>query len=132
MKLIVQVKLEPTPVQAAALESTLHACNEAATWASEVAFDKGVKRNFALREHTYGEIKARWNLGAQAAQHVIKKACDAYATLRANLRAGNLGRPGSQRYRRATEKPIAFRPEGAQPYDDRMLSWQIGERRVSI
>ena len=63
MKLIVQVKLEPTPMQAAALESTLHACNEAATWASEVAFDKDVKRNFVLREHTYGEIKARWNLG---------------------------------------------------------------------
>ena len=91
-----------------------------------------MKRNFALREHTYGEIKSRWNLGAQAAQHVIKRTCDAYATLRANLKAGNLGRPGSRRYRRATEKPIAFRPEGAQPYDDRMLSWQIGERRVSI
>ncbi|MFE4823513.1 hypothetical protein ACFRFU_45465 [Streptomyces sp. NPDC056704] len=25
-----------------------------------------------------------------------------------------------------------FRPEGAQPYDDRMLSWQIAERRVSL
>jgi len=119
-------------MQAAALESTLHACNEAATWASEVAFDKDVKRNFVLREHTYGEIKARWNLGAQAAQHVIKRTCDAYATLKANLKAGNLGKPGSKRYRRATGKPITFRPEGAQPYDDRMLSWQIPERRLSI
>ncbi|MFF7307926.1 RNA-guided endonuclease TnpB family protein [Streptomyces sp. NPDC008137] len=132
MKLIVQVKLLPTPVQAAALEATLQACNEAATWCSRVAFNKDVKRNFALREHTYGEIKARWNLGAQAAQHVIKKVCDAYATLKANLRAQILGRPGSKRHRWATEKPIAFRPEGAQPYDDRMLSWQIPERRVSI
>ncbi|MBA4867416.1 transposase, partial [Streptomyces sp. PSKA54] len=84
------------------------------------------------REHTYAEIKARWGLGAQAAQHVIKKVCDAYATLKANLKAGNLGKPGSKRYRRAVEKPIAFRAQGAQPYDDRMLSWQIGERRVSI
>lgn len=50
VKLIVQVKLLPTPEQAAALEATLHACNEAATWASRVAFDKDVKRNFALRE----------------------------------------------------------------------------------
>ncbi|MEV6941468.1 transposase [Streptomyces sp. NPDC051172] len=132
MKLIVQVKLLPTPVQAAALEATLHACNEAATWCSRVAFEKDVKRNFALREHAYGEIRTRWSLGAQAAQHVIKKTCDAYATLKANLKAGNLGRPGSKRYRRATEKPVAFRPEGAQPYDDRMLSWQITERRVSI
>ncbi|NEA63245.1 RNA-guided endonuclease TnpB family protein [Streptomyces sp. SID12488] len=132
MKLVVQVKLLPTPVQASALQATLRACNEAATWASEVAFEKDVKRNFALREHTYGEVKARWGLGAQAAQHVIKKTCDAYATLRANLKAGNLGRPGSKRYRSASEKPVTFRPEGAQPYDDRMLSWQISERRVSI
>ncbi|MFC9914571.1 RNA-guided endonuclease InsQ/TnpB family protein [Streptomyces sp. NPDC127197] len=132
MKLVVQVKLLPTPVQAAALEATLRACNEAATWASQVAFEKDVKRNFALRQHTYGQVKARWGLGAQAAQHVIKKTCDAYATLRANLKAGNLGRPGSRRYRKAAEKPVAFRPESAQPYDDRMLSWQTAERRISI
>jgi IS605 OrfB family transposase len=132
VKLVVQVRLLPTPGQAAALEATLRACNEAATWAGEIAFEKDVKRNFALREHTYGEIKARWGLGAQAAQHVVKKTCDAYATLKANLKAGNLGTRGSKRYRRATEKPIAFRPEGAQPYDDRMLSWQVPERRISI
>ncbi|MGX1563797.1 RNA-guided endonuclease InsQ/TnpB family protein [Streptomyces sp. NPDC055506] len=132
MKLVVQVRLLPTPMQAAALEATLRACNEAATWASEVAFEKGVQRNFALREHTYAQIKRRWGLGAQAAQHVIKKTCDAYATLKANLRVGNLGRPGSKRYRRAVQKPLVFRPQSAQPYDDRMLSWQIPERRVSI
>lgn len=132
VKLVVQVKLLPTPVQAAALEATLRACNEAATWVSEMAFEKDVKNNFALRKLTYDEVKARWNLGAQAAQHVIKKACDAYATLKASLKAGNLGRPGSKRYRRATGKPIAFRPDGAQPYDDRMLSWQIAERRISV
>ncbi|MFF3331248.1 RNA-guided endonuclease InsQ/TnpB family protein [Streptomyces sp. NPDC002888] len=132
MKVVVQVKLLPTPVQAAALEATVLACNEAATWASSVAFERDVKHNFALREHAYGEVKARWGLGAQAAQHVIKKTCDAYTTLKANLKAGNLGRPGSKRYRKATEKPVTFRPESAQPYDDRMLSCQITERRISI
>ncbi|MBZ9639009.1 RNA-guided endonuclease TnpB family protein [Streptomyces sp. PSKA30] len=132
MKLVVQVKLLPTTAQAAALEATLRACNEAASWASEVAFENDVKNNFALRKLTYNQAKARWQLGSQAAQHVIKKTCNAYATLRANLRAGNLGRPGSKRYRKATEKPIVFRPEGAQPYDDRILSWQFAERRVSI
>lgn len=40
VKLVVQVKLLPTPAQAAALEATLRACNEAATWASGVAFEK--------------------------------------------------------------------------------------------
>jgi putative transposase len=129
---VVQIRLLPTPVQAAALEATLRACNEAATWAAAVAFEKDVKRNFALRAHTSGEIKARWGLGAQAAQHVIKKTCDAYAALKANMKAGNLGRPGSVRYRRALGKPVAFRADSAQPYDDRMLSWQTPERRVSI
>ncbi|MFE5087657.1 RNA-guided endonuclease TnpB family protein, partial [Streptomyces mirabilis] len=132
MKLVVQVKLLPTPVQAAALEATLQACNEAATWVSETAFARGEFKNFALRKHTYDAVKSRWDLGAQAAQHVIKKTCDAYATLKANLKAGNLGRSGSRRYRRATEKPIVFRPQGAQPYDDRMLSWQIPDRTVSV
>jgi putative transposase len=132
VKLVVQVKLEPTPGQAAALEATLRACNEAATWVSEIAFERGEFKNYALRKHAYDEVKSRWGLGAQAAQHVIKKTCDAYTTLKANLKAGNLGKPGSKRYRKATGKPIAFRPRGAQPYDDRMLSWQIAERTVSV
>ncbi|WP_371579292.1 RNA-guided endonuclease InsQ/TnpB family protein [Streptomyces sp. NBC_01314] len=132
MKLVVQVKLLPTPEQAAALDATLHACNESATWVSEVAFERDEFKNFTLRRHTYDTVKSRWGLGAQAAQHVIKKTCDAYTALKANLKAGNLGRPGSKRYRRATEKPISFRSQGAQPYDDRMLSWQIPDRTVSI
>jgi hypothetical protein len=132
VKLVVQLKLLPTPVQAAAHEATLPACNEAATWVSETAFERGEFKNFALRKQVYGAVKSRWNLGAQAGQHVIKKTCDAYATLKTNLKTGNLGRPGSRRYRKAAEKPIAFRPQGAQPYDDRMLSWQIPDRTVSI
>ncbi|WP_308315367.1 transposase [Streptomyces sp. ISL-100] len=125
---MVQVKLLPTRVQAAALGATLQACNEAATWVSGVAFERGEFKNFALRRHTYDTVKSRWGLGAQAAQHVIKKTCDAYT----NLKTNNRGRSGSRRYRRATEKPITFRPRGAQPYDDRMLSWQIPDHTVSI
>lgn len=63
---------------------------------------------------------------------MIKKTCDAHTALKANPKAGNLGRRDSKRYRSAVEKPVVFRPEGAQPYDDRMLSWQIAERRVSV
>ncbi|MFC9845096.1 hypothetical protein ACFWFF_39630 [Streptomyces sp. NPDC060223] len=124
VKMVVQVRLLPTPEQAAALEATSHACNEAASWVSEVAFERGEFKDFALRKHTYDNVRSRWNLGAQAVQHTVKKACDAYTTLKANLKAGNLGKPGSKRYRQVTEKPIAFRPHGAQPYEDRMLSWQ--------
>ncbi|GHB41709.1 hypothetical protein GCM10010377_35620 [Streptomyces viridiviolaceus] len=48
VKLVVQVGLLPTPVQAAALKATLRACNQAATWASEVAFEHGEFKNFTL------------------------------------------------------------------------------------
>ncbi|MFH8738399.1 RNA-guided endonuclease InsQ/TnpB family protein [Streptomyces sp. NPDC017964] len=132
MKLVVRVKLLPTPVQAAALEATLHACNQAATWAAGVAFEENARRPLELRKHTYAEIRARWGLGAQAAQHAIKKTCDAYTTLKANLRNGRYGQPGTKRHARASGKPVVFRPQAAQPYDDRMLSWQHQARTVSI
>ncbi|MEU9363286.1 transposase [Streptomyces avermitilis] len=132
MELVVRAKLLPTTVQAVALEATLHACNEAATWAAEVAFEKDARRPLTLRKHTYTQIRERWGLGAQAAQHAVKKTCDAYTTLRANLRNGRYGRPGSTRHARASGKPVVFRPEAAQPYDDRMLSWQHTENTVSI
>nr|WP_256177877.1 transposase [Kitasatospora aureofaciens] len=131
MKIVAQVKLLPMPEQAAALECTLRAVNEAACWVSGVAFERGVPREYELRKHTYAELKAR-GLGAQAAQHVIKKTRDAYTTLSANLRAGNLGKPGSERRVKAESKPIVFRLDAAQPYDDRCLSWQYDQQTVSI
>ncbi|WP_443043170.1 RNA-guided endonuclease InsQ/TnpB family protein [Streptomyces sp. NBC_00371] len=131
MKVVVQVKLMPQAEQAGALSVTLHTVNEAANWVSAVAFEHGVPREYELRKHTYGELRSR-GLGAQAAQHIIKKTRDAYTTLRANIRAGNLGKPGSKRRRKAESKPITFRPEAAQPYDDRCLSWQYDARTVSI
>ena len=96
VKLVVQVKLLPTPEQAAALEATLHAVNTAADLVSAVAFDQRCFRNYDLREHTYDRIKAECGLAAQAAQHVIKKVADAYRTFHANLRARERGRAGGQ------------------------------------
>ncbi|MFD5493662.1 RNA-guided endonuclease InsQ/TnpB family protein [Streptomyces sp. NPDC127091] len=131
MKIVTQVKLMPDAAQASALERTLGTVNDAANWVSEVAFEHGVPREYELRKHTYAELKAR-GLGAQATQHVIKKVRDSYTTLKANIRAGNLGKDGSRRRRKAESKPITFRPEAAQPYDDRCLSWQYDQRTVSI
>ncbi|MFF4957005.1 RNA-guided endonuclease InsQ/TnpB family protein [Streptomyces sp. NPDC001222] len=131
IKIVVQVKLTPEAEQAAALSATLRTVNEAANWVSEFAFAHGVPREYELRKHTYAELKAR-GLGAQAAQHVIKKVRDSYTTLKANIRAGNLGKPGSKRRTKAETKPVAFRPEAAQPYDDRCLSWQYDAQTVSI
>ncbi|MFE2540447.1 RNA-guided endonuclease InsQ/TnpB family protein [Actinacidiphila glaucinigra] len=131
VKIVTQVKLLPEAGQAAALRSTLRTVNELANWVADVAFAHDVPREYELRKHTYAHLKAE-GLGAQAAQHVIKKVRDAYTTLHANLRGGNLGKPGSRRRIKAESKPIAFRPQAAQPYDDRCLSWQYDQQTVSI
>ena len=93
VKIVVQVKLLPDASEAAALEATLRALNDAANIVSAVAFDRRVFREYDLRRHVYGDLKAR-GLGAQAAQHVIRKTCHAYKTLKANIRAGTSAKPG--------------------------------------
>ena len=132
MKLVVQVKLLATPVQAAALQATLRACNTAASEVAVVARQTGTYRNYDLRRHVYARIKADYGLGAQAAQHVIKKVADAYTTVQANLKAGRYGKPGSKRRAKVETDPIGFGWNAAQPYDARMLSWQPDTRTVSI
>ncbi|MEU5100356.1 transposase [Streptomyces sp. NPDC020996] len=130
MKLVVQVKLMPTPAQATALDATLRACNEAASWVAGVALAARDFTTFTLRKRCCAEVRHRWRLGAQAAQHVIKKTADAYTVMRATLNA-----PASvKRSRKRTDvsRPVAFRPQSAQPYDDRMLSWQTATRTVSL
>jgi hypothetical protein len=111
VKLVVQVKLTPTPEQATALQATLRACNTAASQVAVIARQSAVYRNYDLRKHVYTAIKDDYALGAQAAQHVIKKVSDAYKTLKANIRAGNLGKPGSKRRRNAETNPVRFRWE---------------------
>ncbi|ALO07839.1 transposase [Streptomyces venezuelae] len=131
MKLVVRVKLLPTPEEAAALEATLRACNEAASCVSVRAFESGRTSRAALQALAYAELKAR-GLSAQPALHVLRKVADAYTALRASLKAGSLGRRVSKRYRGVAGKPVVFRPDAAQPFDDRCLSWQLDKRTVSI
>lgn len=133
MKVAAQVKLVPDVGQARALERTLLAINEAATWVSAVSFEyhglKGSVRR--LRKRCYGELKDR-GFGAQAAQHIIKRVADAYTALRATIKAGNLGPEGSNRRRKAESKPITFRPHAAHTCDDRCASWNYDQQTVSI
>ena len=131
MKSAVRVKLRVTPEQAVALTNTLTACNAAANTVSDMAFGKPAMTAMSLQKLAYGPMKQA-GLSAQPALHVIRKTAGAYRTLRANVRAGNYGRPGSKRHTRATGKPIRFRLDGAQPFDDRCLSWQLDEQTVSI
>ncbi len=133
MKIVAQVKLLPgSAYEADALVATLRACNRAADVASEVAFVKDLKRGNVLQDAVYHRIKADFGLGAQAAVRTVKKVCDAYATLKGNIKAGNLGPEGSKRRTRAEAKPIAFREDAAQPFDDRILTWNLDQQTVSI
>ncbi|MFI0451401.1 RNA-guided endonuclease InsQ/TnpB family protein [Actinomadura sp. 6N118] len=133
MKLVVQVKLLPSSEQAAALAATLRTVNALADQVSAQAFEWfGLKpRERALRGVAYGELKDA-GLGAQAAQHVIKRVVDAYSSLRGLIDAGVLGGPQARRRRKAESKPITFRSDAAHTYDDRCLSWQVDARTVSI
>jgi hypothetical protein len=47
----------------------------------------------------YADLKATFALSTQPVVRAVKKVVDAYATLKTNLRAGNLGPPTSKRYR---------------------------------
>lgn len=137
MKSVVRVKLTPTPAQEAALAATLTACNEAATYVASVAFDMRDKQGrtpnkFVLQDALYNDIKARFGLSAQPALRVIKKTVDANKTFRANLLAGNYGKVGSARRTKVEAKPVTFRANAAQPFDDRCLSWDHKTRTVSI
>lgn len=133
MKIVAQVKLLPASAHDAdALAATLRACNRAANVASEVAFRTGKDRRNVLQEAVYYRLKADFDLGAQPAVRVVKKVCDAYATLKANIKAGNYGPAGSKRRTKVESKPVAFREEAAQPYDDRILTWNIDQQTVSV
>lgn len=133
VKLVVQVKLMPDAGQAPAFERNLPAINESTNWVSAVGFERfGLKASVReLRKLCYGELKAR-GFGAQAAQHIIKRVADAYVTLRAQIRSGNLGPEGSKRRRKAESKPVTFRRHAAHTYDDRCLSWNYDAQTVSI
>ncbi|TCO57050.1 RNA-guided endonuclease InsQ/TnpB family protein [Actinocrispum wychmicini] len=127
MKQVVKVRLLPTPAQASALLVTLHICNQAAIWLSKQMHRDQVWHKRDAQKHWYRTLRDRFGISAQPTIRVIGKVADAYATLRANLRARNYGPKGSERRRMVEAKPIVFRLDAAQPFDARCLSWQLPE-----
>ena len=89
VKQVVKVRMLPTEEQAAALEATLHACNGAASWLSTVMHADRVRGKYDAQKRFYTTLKQHFGLSAQPAIRVIGKVADAYATLRANIDAGN-------------------------------------------
>jgi putative transposase len=123
MKQVVQVRLEADAAQLDALCRTLIACNETANLVSTIAHSHQVFRGRDLRAISYAQARQHAGLGSQVAQSCIRKVADAYGTLKANLRTGRYGKPGSPRRQRVEANPIRFRALAAQPFDDRCLSW---------
>jgi putative transposase len=111
MKLVAAIKLKPTREQAVVLRATLKRCNEACTAIAAKGFTAGVFRQFDLQKLTYVTTRAEFGLTAQAAVRCISKVADAFKINR-------------------KVAPV-FRADGAQPYDDRILSFK-GEDTVSI
>jgi IS605 OrfB family transposase len=110
VKLIVQLKLRPSPEVAAALLATLERANDAANAISAVAWQTRTFGQFALHRACYHDIRARLDLAAQVAVRLIAKVADAYKLDRKRIRV--------------------FRRHGAIAYDDRILRY--GDTYVSI
>src|ERR671930_1358040 len=112
MKLTVQLKLQPTPVQADVLRRTLEAANAACDYISQVAFSTQTFRQFAIHKLTYQAVRETFHLAAQLTVRCIAKVADAYKLDRKAQRT--------------------FRPHGAVPYDGRILSYNAKGSEVSI
>jgi IS605 OrfB family transposase len=112
MKIVAQIKLQATAAQADALRRTLEAANAACNAVSEVAWKAKVFKKFDLQKLCYAAIREGYGLSAQLAIRVIAKVGDAY---KLDLKTKR-----------------AFRPHGSIGYDDRILSWALPAKKVSI
>lgn len=111
MKLTLPVKLAPTLGQHAALARTMERFNAACNAIAAVAFRERCANRAALQKLVYYVTRERFGLSAQLTIRAISKAVDAYK-------------------RDRTIQP-RFRPDGAIPYDERIMSWK-GLEHVSL
>jgi IS605 OrfB family transposase len=111
MKLIARIKLQPTPDQHAALLQTLEAANTACNQVSEVAWQRRVFGQFALHKLCYTDLRAL-GIPANIAVRVFAKVADGYKLDKTTKRT--------------------FKPHGAFPFNDRLVSYNLKKRIVSI
>ena len=104
MKTTLQLKLLPSITQHALLLDTMHVFNAACTWIAAYAYAEQCTSKFLLQKALYQEVRQRFGLSAQLAIRAIAKAVEAY--------------------KRDKATPVAFRPDGAVVYDERILSFQ--------
>ncbi len=112
MKLIAQVKLNPTPEQAQALKETLQIANAACDYLSELAWGTQTFGQFALHKIGYAGAREKFDLSSQVIVRCVSKVADAYKL--------------DKKVKRT------FKPLGAISYDDRILTYQFDKGQVSI
>lgn len=104
MKLIAQIKLQPTEKQAESLRQTLVAANRAAQHISDHAWMTKQFRQYDLHHAYYYDIREQFGLSAQMAVRVIAKVSDSYKV--------------------DSKTKRTFAPLGSVAYDSRILSWK--------
>lgn len=110
MKLIVNLKLQPTSEQAKSLLRTLERANAACNWISEQGWQtkpKPTLKQFALHKLTYHEAKEKFDLTAQMVVRCISKVADAYKLDKKRQRT--------------------FKRHGSIAYDDRIIRFTKDE-----
>ena len=112
MKLIAQVKLNPTKQQAKLLKRTIEQANATCDAISELAFNSQTFGQYAIHQAYYSQIRESSGLSAQIVVRAIAKVADAY----------KLDKKVQRR----------FKPLGAIAFDDRILSWKTMSQLVSI
>lgn len=112
MKLIAQLKLQPTPAQAEALRRTLEAANAACNSISAVAWETRTFGTLALQKLCYAQVREQFGLAAQM-------------TIRALAKVGDV-------YKRAKRTRCTFHPHAVIASDDCILSSALPKSEVSI
>lgn len=112
MKLIAQVKLQPTERQSDALRRTLLAWNEAANYISDQAWMRKSFRAYDIHHATYYAVREKFSLTAQAAIRVIAVVANSYKLDKRTKHT--------------------FRKTGSATYDNRILTWKLDKSEVSI
>jgi IS605 OrfB family transposase len=112
MKLIAQVRLNPTTEQAAYLLQTLESANALCNRISSFAWEDKVFGKFALQKALYHSLRSETSIAAQMVVRIFAKVSDAYQLDKKRQRT--------------------FRAHGVIAYDDRILRWYTDKGAVSI
>jgi IS605 OrfB family transposase len=112
MKLMARVKLNASPEQGEWLLQTMEAANTLCDWMSQHAFEQKKFRRYDIHNAIYHTARQESHLASQIIVRCIAKVADSYQKDRDTLRT--------------------FRLHGAIAYDDRVLSWETDNQRVSI